>query len=145
MLTSPAAPAATSDHLEQAVLGDINAIRASHGLPGVRDDEEIAAGARSHSRTMARHHFFDHASLNGGSWSRRVRKFAHARTLGEVLGYMQAAGNGEARSIVSMWMRSAPHRAILLSRSFDRAGVGRASATWSGMPTSIYTVDFAAG
>jgi uncharacterized protein YkwD len=145
MLTVPAAPAAASNRFEQAVLDDINAIRASHGLPGVRDDREIARGARSHSRTMARHRFFDHSSLNGGSWSRRVHRYAHASTIGEVLGYIQASRRGEARAMVRGWMRSAEHRPILLSRSFDRAGVGRAWADWGGHRTAIYTVDFAAG
>jgi uncharacterized protein YkwD len=140
-----AAPAVASNHFEQAVLNDINSVRASYGLPAVRDDGRMANGARSHSESMARHNFFDHASVNGASWDRRVRRSSGSGTVGEVLGYIQSTGHGEARAIVRAWMHSAEHRAILLSRSFDRAGVGRAWAHWSGHRTAIYTVDFAAG
>jgi len=146
VLLVPAAPAAAaSNHFEQAVLNDINSVRASYGLPAVRGDGRMAGGARSHSQSMARHNFFDHPSVNGASWDRRVRRSSGSGTVGEVLGYIQSSGRGEARAIVRAWMHSGEHRAILLSRSFDRAGVGRAWARWNGHRTAIYTVDFAAG
>jgi len=144
-LTVPAAPAAASNRLEETVLNDINSVRASYGLPAVRGDAELGRGARAHSQTMARHDFFDHSSANGGAWYRRVRRYAHTGTVGEVLGYIQSSRRGQARAIVRAWMHSAEHRSILLSRSFDRAGVGRARAKWGGRRTAIYTVDFAAG
>jgi uncharacterized protein YkwD len=137
----PAAPAAASTGLEQQVLNDINSIRAAHGLSAVSADGGLAAGARSYSHSMAKHRFFGH-----GSWYQRVRRHAHTSTIGEILGYVQSVSRrNEARVIVRAWLNSAPHRAVILSRSFHRAGVGRGSAHWGGLKTAIYTVDFAAG
>jgi uncharacterized protein YkwD len=133
-----AAPASASS-LESTVLRDINAVRASHGLGAVRADGGLAAGARSYSHQMAAGGFFGH-----GSWVRRIRRHTHARTIGEILGYVQAVSRAhEARAIVNAWMNSAEHRAIILGGQFHRAGVGRGWAHWGGRRTAVYTVDFA--
>jgi uncharacterized protein YkwD len=140
MLLVGAAPAAAATGLERQVLDDINAIRAAHGLGGVRDDDGLAAGARSYSRSMARHGFFRH-----GNWYPRVRSHAGTGTVGEILGYVPSVSKRrEARVVVNAWMRSGSHRAVILSRSFGRAGVGRAWSHRHGRKTVIYTVDFAA-
>jgi uncharacterized protein YkwD len=134
-----AAPASASTSLEREVLRDINGVRASHGLGPVRADGRLAGGARSYSQSMARHRFFGH-----GAWYERVRRHTRSRTVGEILGYVQSVSpRSEARSIVSAWMNSAGHRAIILDGRFHRAGVGRGWARWAGRRTAIYTVDFA--
>jgi uncharacterized protein YkwD len=137
----PAASATAATGLEQQVLNDINAIRSAHGLGAVRDDGGLASGARRYSHYMAQHRVFGH-----GDWYQRVRSHAGTGTIGEILGYVQSVSQRhEARVIVRAWLNSATHRAVILSRSFSRAGVGRAWAHWGGMKTAIYTVDFAAG
>jgi uncharacterized protein YkwD len=133
-----AAPASASS-LESAVLRDINAVRASHGLRAVHASRGLAAGARSYSHRMAAGGFFGH-----GSWVQRIRRHTHSRTIGEILGYVQSVSRAhEARAIVNAWMHSAEHRAIILGGRFHRAGVGRGWAHWGGRRTAIYTVDFA--
>src|SRR2546421_4975279 len=71
VLAVPAAPAAAATGLEHQVLNDINAMRAANGLPSVRADHRLAAGARSYSHSMGLHRTFGH-----GSWARRLRRRA---------------------------------------------------------------------
>lgn len=133
-----AAPAFASS-LEAAVLRNINAVRANHGLGAVHASGSLAAGARSYSHQMAASGTFGH-----GSWVQRVRRHTRSHTIGEILGYVQSVSRArEAHAIVNAWMHSAEHRAIILGGQFHRAGVGRGWAHWSGRKTAIYTVDFA--
>jgi uncharacterized protein YkwD len=122
--------------VDSAVLRDINQIRASHGLGAVTEDGQMDRGARAHSTAMARR-----AVLTHGSFARRVRRYAGSSTIGEIIGYTQGiARRREVAGIVSAWMGSSEHRAIILSSSFHRAGVG--SSRRNG--TAYFTVDFAA-
>lgn len=135
-----AAAAKQADRYRQALLRELNRVRARHALPRVRFDGRLARAATAHSRDMARNGYFAH-----GSWTTRVRASAgSARSVGEVIGWQRAGRPGrEARAIVRSWLGSAPHRAVLLDRGFRRVGLGRATARWSGRPTALYTADFA--
>jgi uncharacterized protein YkwD len=55
--------------------------------------------------------------------------------VGENLAWMDGCN---ATAVVNMWLNSAPHRKIMLSRSFRRIGVGR-----SGSRKCFVTADFA--
>src|SRR5438105_1347622 len=59
-----AAPASSGDEAaaEQAMLGEINRVRAAHGLSAVTLDRALSSVARKHSEEMNRLHFFDHMS-----------------------------------------------------------------------------------
>jgi hypothetical protein len=45
--------------------------------------------------------------------------------------------------VVGMWMRSAPHRVVLLSAGFRRVGVARRGGHVSGGRACMITADFA--
>jgi len=119
-------------------LRELDRVRAVHHLPALREDRRMDRGAAGHSRDMARHGYFAH-----GSWTGRVMAAAgSARSIGEVIGWRaRARPRTEAFQLVHMWLASPPHRADLLSGSFRRVGVGRATSGHS----ALYTIDFATG
>jgi uncharacterized protein YkwD len=119
------------DRADRAVIRYINAYRRGHGLGRLHVSGRMSIGAKEHSLAMAHSGVMAH-----GSWVNRVRRFARSRTIGEVVGWVHGGGAG---AIVSAWMHSPPHRAVLLSGAYRRAGVGRCrhgGIAW-------YTVDVA--
>jgi len=75
---------------------------------------------------------------------RRVRGFVPARAVGETLAAVRGTTDA-AELVVSLWMASPPHRAVMLSRSFRRIGVARDSGPISSVPAMVITADFASG
>jgi uncharacterized protein YkwD len=132
--------------LVRATLCVLNAQRARHNLRPLRLNRKLSTAARRHSRAMARQRFFSHTSRNGATFADRIRGTGYlsgARSwyIGENIAY----GSGDRsspRSIGSAWMRSAPHRANILSRSFREIGIGLASGTPVGPRGATYTTDF---
>lgn len=122
------------------MLRELNRVRANSHLGAVREDKRMDRGALSHSRDMARRGYFAH-----GPWPGRVMASARsARSVGEVIGWrVQSNPRSEASNMVRDWLGSPTHRPVLLSNRFTRIGIGRATATRSGKPTALYTVDFA--
>lgn len=132
LLAVPAIANARIDRTERATVRYINAYRHAHGLHGVRIDRRMSTGADGHSASMARTRFATH-----GAWAARVSRYAHSSTIGEVIAWL--GGGGQARRVVSMWIHSAPHRAVLSNGVYRRVGIARrrSGRTW------FYTVDFA--
>lgn len=129
------------DRVERAIARAIDRFRARNGLGPLRLDRRLALTARRHSLSMARGHYFAHDS-SGGPWSRRVRSASHASKVGEILAYLRhTSPRRQAAAVVSLWINSPPHRAVMLAGGFRRLGVGRAR---SGR-TTFFTVDFASG
>src|SRR5262245_46242568 len=127
---------------ERAVIRLMNRVRASHGLRALKSSPRLARAADLHSRDMLRHDFFSHESSDGTSCFNRVRSYAHARRVGENLAMLPGVRRA-ARQVVRMWLDSAAHREILLSRGFRRVGVGSRSGQLGGQQATVYTVDFA--
>jgi uncharacterized protein YkwD len=110
--------------------------------PTLKPSRRLARAADVHSRDMLRHDFFSHQSSDGTSFDRRVRSYAHARRVGENLAMLPGVRRA-ARKVVRMWLRSAAHRQILMSRRFRRVGVGKRSGQLGAQKATLYTVDFA--
>jgi uncharacterized protein YkwD len=127
---SRASAASRHDATEASIIRALNSARASYGLPRLRSTRALARAADAHSRTMRRTNTIGH-----GDFSRRIRRYVRSRKVGENLAWMSGC---RASSIVHMWLNSAPHRKIMLSRSFKRIGVGR-----SGSRKCFVTADFA--
>jgi uncharacterized protein YkwD len=121
---------ASADATEAGIIRALNDARAGHGLPRLQTSRGLARAAGAHSRTMRRTNTIGH-----GDFSRRIRRYVRTRKVGENLAWMVGC---KASAIVSMWLNSAPHRKIMLSRSFRRIGVGR-----SGSRKCFVTADFA--
>jgi uncharacterized protein YkwD len=118
--------------LEVKTVRVINAVRAHYGLPGVRISGAMSVGADKHSLFMARHRVATH-----GAWASRVSRYAHSRTVGEVIAWM--SGRGQAGRVVRMGLNSPPHRAVLLNGRYRRIGIARRSSH----RLTFFTADFA--
>jgi uncharacterized protein YkwD len=133
----------------------INAERAVFKLAPLRRDPRLADVARMHSTDMGRRRFFDHINPDGKNPTQRgrdarytCRKYA-AETISEGLAenifqnnlYSRVLVRGQemlfdwnsaeeiALSTVDGWMKSAGHRRVILTETYDRSGVGIAVAS----------------
>jgi uncharacterized protein YkwD len=127
------------DVTERAIVRAVNRQRASNGLAGLRASGGLARAADYHSWEMLDADYFAHESRDGGSFDRRVRRFADQRRVGETLAWASSCG---ARRVVRMWMDSPGHRAILLSGSFRRIGVGKRTGRLGAASGCVVTADF---
>ena len=137
---APAGPGLNGS--ERAVIRKLNDVRARHGLPKLQPNRALGRAADRHSRDMLRSDFFDHSSSDGTPFDRRVRRHASARRVGETLAAI-ARRRGGAGKVVRMWMRSPPHRAIVLSAGFQRVGIARRWGTLGTSKLAVVTADFA--
>jgi uncharacterized protein YkwD len=146
----PAAASATATQLQSALLAQINAFRARHGLVRLRVSPALSRAADGHSAQMARLGFFSHDSANGQSFSARL---ARVYTLG---GYRRwAVGENlvwggpdiAAARAFRLWVASPPHRANLLDARWREVGLGAVHASsapgvYGGRPATVVTADF---
>jgi uncharacterized protein YkwD len=137
------APAAT---VERAVRCLVNAQRATHGLKPLRASRELRVAAERHGADMVAHGFFDHVSPFTGAVTDRARRAGYVRGGGYTLGEDIAWGAGELstpESIVTAWMNSPGHRAVILDRGFRDIGVGMASGVpvAAEMPGATFVLD----
>jgi uncharacterized protein YkwD len=130
------------DAKERAMVRAINRQRAKHGLARVHSSRRLARAADFHSWEMLDANYFGHHSRDGSPFDQRVRRYANHRTLGETLAMLGGCGNRAARRVVRMWMNSPGHRAILLSSSYRRVGLGKRTGDLGGSRACVITADF---
>ena len=139
----PAKASADRGHLdgtERKVIRIVNRIRARHGLRPLRASHRLAVAASTHTGDMLRRDFLSHASSDGTDMSARVRRYSGTkRWIGENIAAM--SGRATARKAVSMWMHSPPHRAVLLSPSGRRIGIGKRRGKLGSTPRAVITAD----
>ena len=133
---------------EGVTLCGLNAARAAYGLPALRPDARLARVARAHSLDMVAHQYFAHDSLSGASFGSRLLGAGWMRsrrrwTVGENLAW----GTGPRAApayVVAAWLRSPPHRRVMLHPGFRFVGIGIASGAPapSALPGATYTADF---
>jgi uncharacterized protein YkwD len=143
----------TPGHLAEAAAATlcvVNAQRRQAGLAPLRDNPRLDAVARAHSHDMVRRNYFNHTAPGSVTFDRRIRGSGYlARVPRYDLGENLGEGTNSAatpESMVSGWMRSAEHRANILTRDYRDSGIGIAAA----VPTSFghgdrgatYTQDF---
>jgi uncharacterized protein YkwD len=141
-ITAGATAKARIDARERAIARAINRQRARHGLSNLKSSRRLARAADYHSWEMLDADYFAHESRDGGSFADRIRRFANHRAVGETLAMMGGCGRNAARRVVRMWMNSPGHRAILLSSSFKRVGLGKRTGDMSGSRRCLVTADF---
>lgn len=122
---------------EASLLGTMNAVRSSHGLPALRLDYRLMRAARGHSSDMLRRQYFAHGSVAG----RAIAAGAHGPLFGEDLAW---ATRLTAQWVVDRWLASPSHRAVLLRPGFRRVGIGIVFGTFAGHGgAGVVTTDFA--
>ena len=101
----------------------VNKARTRAGLHGFAWNRALARAATRHASDMARRGYFAHQRSGGPSVARRARTAGfRGRRVGEAIAY-GCGSSSTPLAIVRMWLASAPHRAILLSRR-SRVGIG---------------------
>lgn len=130
-------------HTERAIMRAIDRHRADHGLRALHASRALARAADYHSREMLAANYFAHTSRNGASFSRRVHRYVRSRQVGETLGMLRRCRYRPVHRVVSMWMHSPTHRAILLTRGFHRVGIGLRSGRLGSGRACVITADFA--
>jgi len=143
---SAAPSAAAAAARQRAVVCEINRVRRRHGLASVERDARLARAASRYAQAMVAGRFFSHTSPGGSTLHDRLRAAGYRGVAaGETLAW--AEGRLAApRAIVRSWMRSGPHRRVLLGR-YRHVGVGVALGSPFGRAMSgsaTYAADFGA-
>ena len=92
---------------------------------------------------MLQRGYFDHNSPTE-TWDARIARYLKSPLTGEDIAWGQGS-YGTPEGIVSQWMHSPTHRAIILTAGLHRIGLGLATGTYSGASGAVMaTADFAA-
>ena len=122
---------------EASLLQTMNSIRTGHHLAPLRLDVRLLRAARGHSADMMQRQYFAHGSVAG----RALAQGAHGPLFGEDLAWGTGVG---AQWVVTQWLASPAHRAVLLRPGFRRVGIGIAFGTFAGHGGAVvFTADFA--
>ena len=146
----PRGALSSAGELQTALVQQVNALRARHGLGRVRLSGALSAAANAHSVQMARLGYFSHDSADGAPFSQRIAHYYPVRGyrswfVGENL-LWSSPSVGPARA-VAMWLASPRHRAVLLSPRWRELGLSAVHSTsapgvYGGSPATIVTADF---
>jgi uncharacterized protein YkwD len=121
---SARASSASPRKLRSAMLCLVNRKRAGHGLGALGVDRRIQRAAGRHARDMVRHDYFAHQRPGGPDLTARLDRAGwHGSAWGETIAY-GCDSAGTPRAILRSWMHSPPHKEILLSGKYRRAGLG---------------------
>ena len=147
---APSRPVVALSSLEQGVLTDINAFRASHGLAPLKLSASLTAAARSHSVQMETDGYFAHNSFDGTAFWKRIQAFYPSShfgywSVGENL--LWSAPDVDAQKALTMWENSPEHRKNMLDPHWREIGVSAvhsssAPGVYSGQSVTIVTTDF---
>ena len=130
------------------IVGAINALRVSQGLPELRVNDGLVDAARSHSLEMASLGYFSHRSADGDAFWVRVRRWYAVRphwSAGENLVWHRPRIGGVR--VVKLWLSSPPHRANLMNPDWRDVGCSAvhtpsAPGVFAGAPVTVVTCDF---
>jgi uncharacterized protein YkwD len=137
--------------IERATLCLINQVRSRYGLAPLRLNRVLARVASNQARGMVRGNYFGDQSVGGrSSRSRILAALAPARAAAS-LSTAQNVGwgtghNATAAGMVRAWLRSPPHRRIILTARLREAGVGIAASLprslHQGSRGAVYAMEF---
>jgi uncharacterized protein YkwD len=134
-VAGPVAAAASAGSAEQRMIDEINHARAVHGgLAPLRPAPTLGRTALRFSHWLISHDLFAHSPSS-------ARRGASRHT-GEALA-MHFTSRPDVRGTVRSWLRSPPHRALVLTTSMTIAGVGHASGRFGRRPATIWVLEVA--
>jgi uncharacterized protein YkwD len=154
-VVTPAAPARPAGSrrllsaLELDVVARINAQRTARGLRALRVSRGLTAAANYHTNQMGRLGFFEHESVNGAPFWRRIQRFYPAGrgywSVGENI--LWESPDTSAASAVREWMHSPPHRENILNHEWRDVGISAehfdsAPGAFGRRSVTIVTADF---
>jgi uncharacterized protein YkwD len=112
--------------LNRGVACVLSKARARRGLPPLRGHAALAAAAARHGRDMVAKRYFSHLSRDGGQPADRIRRAGYLRGarfwgIGEVMVF--STRSFTPQGAVRAWLRSPPHRRVVLTAAFRHVGV----------------------
>ena len=110
-----------ASQFELKVLELVNNERAKNGLSALELKENLSEVARNHSMDMAKNKYFDHTNLKGQSPFDRLKSAGISYSYA---GENIAAGQNTPQAVVNAWMNSEGHRKNILSKNFNKIGLG---------------------
>ena len=146
VLIAMPAEAAECDSLGDAgeLVCEVNSVRSERGLEPVVKDRRLQRAATAHARDMAARGYFSHVTPEGERLSDRLRQSGYISgrvpwRVGETLAWGRNRMATPAAAVAG-WMRSPPHRRVILGR-YREIGVGVATGIPSGGPGTTYAAD----
>ena len=143
VIAPPSSASITLTKPERQLLALVNQTRVKHNLHKLRVVTCLERAARAHSREMVNRDYFQHSSYSGESFGARLIRFGYRTSgftswrAGENIAY--GSGTlGSPKAIWRAWMKSAPHKAIILTKCFRDVGVGRAVGTYRGISHVVF-------
>ena len=122
-------PAGAAAGPGEEMVGAINHVRMTRGLPPLRTSPTLNRSSYGYARLLMRTQRFGHA--------RYIHASRAFRPLGEVL-ELHPGRTAQVRAALRRWLHSPTHRRVLLSRSFRYVGVGLTSGRFRGWTRSIW-------
>jgi uncharacterized protein YkwD len=119
--------------VREALLCEIDRVRARHDVRRLRGDGQLDLAATRHAVDMFERRYFSHVSPGGGDLGDRAQRAGYALhrctwRVGEVLAW-GVGPRATAAATVRAWMSSPGHRRILVSRRYRELGVGLQAGT----------------
>ena len=143
-------PRASLSALETGVLQQLNAIRAQHGLVALKLSSDLTASAAQHSAEMGADGYFEHNSVDGTPFWKRIQHWYASNgygywSVGENL--LWSSPDVDPKGALTLWMNSPEHRANILAPRWREIGISaahlaQAGGAYQNLPVTIITTDF---
>jgi uncharacterized protein YkwD len=136
VLALPAAaavPAAKASPESEMVLV-VNEIRERYGEPPLRPSTSLSDSSSGFASWLMRRGYFGHRA--------RISVADEFEEAGETLA-LHGGRQPQVRDTARRWMRSTPHRSVLLSKRFRWIGVGRSWGRFGGRLSTIWVAQLA--
>ena len=134
LCAGPSAAAAADDTATKRMVEAINETRERASLPALQGAPGLDRSAGAFARWLLRHDTLEHRP--------RVSTTGMYRHSGEALS-MHFSLRAQVGSTLRAWLSSARHRALVLTRSMDKLGVGYARGHHRGRARTIWVVQVA--
>jgi len=106
---------------QQQVVDIANRHRADRGIAPLTVNSSLSTAAQNHSTDQARRDRMTHTGSDGSNAGTRISRTGYSwSTWAENV----AAGQPDAKSVMSAWMGSSSHRANILNSNLTQVGIG---------------------
>ena len=136
LLAAPSTASASAPSAGAQMIWEINQARAKRGLWPLQRSVSLQRSARGFARWQMRNDRFGHVSS-----IRASRRFSMR---GEALAFHRGR-LARIRYTVRAWLRSPPHRRLVLTRSMGLAGAGHSKGRFGGRHSVIWTLHLGRG